>query len=775
MKNERTFKPFWLQGLGEVGAPLKNCGVHFDGGYPRFSWFEHRHSPPISSSHCVGAHGSIDWHYPRAKHLSSCTRISYQTTSVQSLLCFLWGLLLQDRAKPSPPQMCDPSSLEVTDYDLFGSDISDSGFGGFDERLLDKSGLDLENSGDDIDTAPAASRLSWLGDSAPDDAGDGNSVKQCDDLEGEQAGKRQKTDFSNKEWFLESKAHVSPDQFMTAHLARAHLESMPKLPWETSPVAKVFRPDYLKLPKYHQLGRMDVVFGRAASSNEAPTSTSSSMPEFVKRRLRMAGLTRNEEDLRRSALQKARTLVLFNPPDSQLGSSLLTAAQSLVEENLIVKSFEDAFGPKSTSTLTKRMSSLWSFAKWAIERHVAPFALTEAVIYEFLNHLRDSGASPSSCSSFLEAVGFIHGVCNLTVFGERASFSGRCKGLARGQLQTKRKRQQAPPLTVPMVRALEKFVASRFGTHKSVIAGHIVFCIYGCARWADSTHVTDIVEYHRGKITLVESVTTHHKAALTDEARTTFLPILCLGAGLETEFPWSTSWLNSRILYRLHDGVAIPSWSDRTGKFLSTPMSSTEATIWLHEILQLCGFTEEEVAGLSSHSFKSTLLSWAAKSDSFSRAERRLLGHHYDVEDRSMLIYSRDSYAPLAVKVRVMLDRINLGRFNPDLPRVDRIAMAVAELESSSSEEESSESSSDEAEMSPSTSLHPHCAVHEQIPGLAEADPELMMVHKCSGVIHLSASDTRFVCGRFITAMFQPLKNVKADACDFSVCMQCKP
>ena len=41
VKNERTFKPFWLQGLGEVGAPLKNCGVHFDGGYPRFPWFEH--------------------------------------------------------------------------------------------------------------------------------------------------------------------------------------------------------------------------------------------------------------------------------------------------------------------------------------------------------------------------------------------------------------------------------------------------------------------------------------------------------------------------------------------------------------------------------------------------------------------------------------------------------------------------------------------------------------------------------------------------------------
>ena len=67
-----------------------------------------------------------------------------------------------------------------------------------------------------------------------------------------------------------------------------------------------------------------------------------------------------------------------------------------------------------------------------------------------------------------------------------------------------------------------------------------------------------------------------------------------------------------------------------------------------------------------------------------------------------MLIYSRDAYAPLAVKIRVMLDRINMKRFDPDLARVDRIAMAVEELDSStsSSDEESSESESDDAAMS---------------------------------------------------------------------------
>ena len=599
------------------------------------------------------------------------------------------------------------------------------------------------------------------------------SVKQ----EGEPTTKRPRTDTSAKDWHLDDKPFVAADQFMTSHLARAQLEAIPKLPWEASPVTNVFRPDFLKMPRYHRLGRMDVVLGRAGSSNDAKTSTPTSMPEFVKRRLRLAGLSQNEEDLRRVALQKARSLILFNPPDSQLGTSLLTAAKTLVEENVILKSFEDAFRPKSTATLTKRMSSLWRYAKWALDKDHAPLALTEAVIYDYLNYLRDSGSLPSACSSFLEAVGFIHGICTLTVFGERASFSGRCKGLARGELQQKRKRQQAPPLTAPMVRALEKFTASQFGNHKAVISGHILFCIYGCARWADSTHVVDIEEYHRGRITLVESVTTHHKAALTDEARTTFLPILCLGAGLETEYPWSTSWLNSRIVHGLHEGPAIPSWSDKKKKFLATPMTSTEATVWLHEILQFCGFIEDEVAGLSSHSFKSTLLSWAAKSDQFTRAERRLLGHHYDVEDRSMLIYSRDAYAPLAVKIRVMLDRINMKRFDPDLARVDRIAMAVEELDSStsSSDEESSESESDDAAMSPSTSLLPSDVIQGQIPGLSDVDPEILMVHKTSGVIHLSASDDKFICGRTITSMFQSLENTKADSCDLTVCMQCKP
>ena len=82
------------------------------------------------------------------------------------------------------------------------------------------------------------------------------------------------------------------------------------------------------------------------------------------------------------------------------------------------------------------------------------------------------------------------------------------------------------------------------------------------------------------------------------------------------------------------------------------------------------------------------------------------MGHHMDAQDRSMLVYSRDAYAPIAVAVRLMLDDILEGRFNPDLPRVERIAKAVElAADGSSSGESSSTDDGEDREHSPSTKL----------------------------------------------------------------------
>ena len=590
-------------------------------------------------------------------------------------------------------------------------------------------------------------------------------------------------DDREKDWKLvkgETEANI---EGMETHLARALAQSLPKQPWETSPAAKVFNPDYLKSPGYTRVGLAEAVMGSVARSSSPPRQVPRAIPEFVARRLRMASLNKSDDCLRTGALMKARSLLLYDPPATQLGQSLLNAAGTLIDENQVTQSLIDAFAPKSTNTMVKRFSSLWRFARWCAASYIPPLQMAEDTVYAYPCHLRDTKSSASAASSFLEAVAFLHAVACLRGLGSSPQFSGRCKGLARAQLQTRRKRKQACPMTVDMVRALEEFTALYFQSHLAVISGHLLFCIYSCARWADSIRRTEIEQYHRGRITLIETSTKRHKTALSDDARTQLLPYVCLGRGL-TDAPWSAPWMAARTKFGLDihvmdDQIAMPSWSDSQSCFTSLPMSSTEATLWAREILEIAGIERDRAACITSHSCKVTLLSWTSKSGSFTRAERRLLGHHYDREDRSFLIYSRDTYAPLAVKIRLMLDRIVSGKFCPDLSRVERVAQAVEEAEAESDSAVSEPTDSDvslDDPPSPSTklvrSLQPAGEWPHELEGV---EPDRCLIHRISRVVHVGLPcGVKLRCGRRVTSNYSSLTRSSLELSDLQVCAQCR-
>ena len=583
-----------------------------------------------------------------------------------------------------------------------------------------------------------------------------------------------------RDWSLTDFAMDPDAQIWIPHLGRAQRQGALKQPWETSPVAKVFEAAYCQPPKYHRCGFADALMG---VSTKAPTlevsSSSRSPPEFVARRLRFASLSRDQDLVRRKCLQKLRSLILMDPPSSQLGASLVTAAGSLVDEEEVTQSFKDAFSVKSTATLSKRLAALWPYAKWSLSTGRTPLNLDESKVYEYMTHIRSQGCSASAPSSFMEAVGFLHSIVDLKTLTGMATFSGRCKGLAKDHLATRAKRKQAPPLTVEMVSSLETYVGTNFRSHKAVIAGHVLFCIYSCARWADSIRLTDIESFHRGRIAIVETATEHHKSALTDEAKALFLPFLCLGAGLVEGYPWSTAWLAARTIHKVgrpFTWAAITSWSDKANKFTATPMSSTEATLWLREVLEEVGFPREVTETVSSHSLKSTLLSWSAKSGKFTDPQRRQMGHHLDPQDRSMLVYSRDTYAPIAVATRLMLDDIVAGKFDPDLPRIDRIAQAVEVLGDEASPDSSSSSDDDDLEAnSPSTKLTTLPQMDEaRHPDIPYVPPEFVMVHRLSAVMHVSATDTTFACGRKISSSYIRWSSNSFEDVDTDICAQCK-
>ena len=231
-------------------------------------------------------------------------------------------------------------------------------------------------------------------------------------------------------------------------------------------------------------------------------------------------------------------------------------------------------------------------------------------------------------------------------------------------------------LTADQVWQLERFVVTEAPSLLALICGHILFCLYSCTRWGDSMYIQTIEEFVSSKIVLVETATSHHKTAKAAKDSSLFLPLLCLGKCL-CDKAWSTAWLKCRAHYKLDQfKYSLPSYNEKAGRFLEEAMSSSEATLWLRELLCLTGTAEAAASKVPSHGLKATLLSWCSK------------WHHYDPELKSVLVYSRDTYSPLAAKIHLMLKDIKGGVFNLDAPRTELIENLIRAAESSSAESE---------------------------------------------------------------------------------------
>ena len=99
-------------------------------------------------------------------------------------------------------------------------------------------------------------------------------------------------------------------------------------------------------------------------------------------------------------------MILLDPATSELALSLVDAAGRLVDEATITKSFVDSFAPKSTSTVLKRTTHLWSFCVYVTDKKLgSPLEFLEPVVYEYLNFMQESGRGATAPGSFLQSIG----------------------------------------------------------------------------------------------------------------------------------------------------------------------------------------------------------------------------------------------------------------------------------------------------------------------------------------------------------------------------------
>ena len=105
------------------------------------------------------------------------------------------------------------------------------------------------------------------------------------------------------------------------------------------------------------------------------------------------------------------------------------------------------------------------------------------------------------------------------------------------------------------------------------------------------------------------------------------------------------------------------------GGWYNLPLSSTEASVWLRELIN--PWSSSATNNIATHSARATVLSWVSKA-SVKMSLRRLAGYHIKPGDKSALEYSRDSAAPVLKGIEAIYIAIRAGHFRPDACRSDR-------------------------------------------------------------------------------------------------------
>ena len=469
---------------------------------------------------------------------------------------------------------------------------------------------------------------------------------------------------------------------------------------------------------------------------------------FEARRLLAARFAMSDDEMRLRALRKIRTILLSD--DSELGRNLLSCAGTLVEESKLTKIIEDSFAGKAAGTLIKRATDFSKSATWLVAQRGRPLAPDEQALYDYVSHLRSSGASPTSGDSFVKVYKFM---TRLTGATPNPCVSARVEGVAKSTAARKRPLWQAPELPAVGVSAVENFVLDSQELFKVVVGGFILFCIFASSRWSDAARATGLVlDASSSGLSLIETSTRHYKTKARDR-KDAVLPLIALGNGLEQPAR-GLRWIKIRNQLGLDSASCL------------TPAVNLEL--------------------YSSHSLKATALSWTAKSCTMTYEERLTQGHHCSPKHGMALLYSRDALAEILTKVARVARAIQKGDFEPDPLRAERVARALCDdpkkfqhLPETAPEdlpddepvqENVSEDGSDASDLGELLGPEVPAPPAEVRPRVSKKLQGQCYVHVLSGISHCMAGGDLLKCGRKITVNMRPMGPEEPQ---LDVCQQC--
>ena len=307
-----------------------------------------------------------------------------------------------------------------------------------------------------------------------------------------------------------------------------------------------------------------------------------------------------------------------------------------------IQGLRTIFGSRSHNTILKRANSIIRFTHWFTKHSfsITPFPLQAVDVEAYLEFLQDQLASPSTLSSFVEAVNFCEKVMNIPTSGTVVT----PKSLNICELASARRREkrQARILSVNEVIALETFLSNE----KNLIvdrfaAGCFLFALYPRSRWSDLrcvySYSADIIEVE-GKITgYLEYKTRSHKTARLVQKQGLSMPLVAPVWGVG-KAPWVLEFVRvSNLAERPLACIDNPAPTEE-GQWTNRSTSTEEAKKWMLCILSKALGGDPEATTI--HCLKSTALSWAGTAG-LSPEVRQILGHH-STGKKSHEIYNRD-------------------------------------------------------------------------------------------------------------------------------------
>ena len=567
-----------------------------------------------------------------------------------------------------------------------------------------------------------------------------------------------------------------------------------KLPWETGPLAQVFTRDSLAKRfeiRSSNIGLSDVLNPQAKVRASVPESHDVKVSaQHVRKRIACTSYNIQDDELRSRALNRFRVLVSLDLHATGIGKSMLNCVGALDTSTDVLQVLSDALSSKATGTLLKRSSSLWRWANWiAATGRGTCFDQTEETLYQYMNHLRDTGAAPTAASHFVEAFRFSDQVFKLLKMNAHSVLTSRVTGAAHNMFLQKRKLQQAPAFTVEAVGIFEHLCNEDSRVHVRVICGTILFCIFACIRWFDAMRIESIWLDQYITMCLLEAETSRHKTSMTKESKTRLLPYTSLGRFLGAS-DWAQSFIQARSDAGLNDRkILLPSWNEVAQTWSAYPMSSGEATCWIRELLTTSDVSDSE--RFSSHSCKCTLLTWAGMCTLFTREERTLLGHHVEPQTKSSTTYNRDSQILLQYKVLKLINLIRSERLKPDVSRAERLSMMVRQADQPLDDDLAQIWQEPEIELSDENSQDVDTddvgdfenGLDDSLEALRDPIPHDTLdvswyIHAFTGVVHAAHNTVeeaaqRLLCGRAVTVNLASTDVDSAEMKTGLLCIQC--